>query len=210
MHPSILFAAVALLAAPAVSEQTPPLRAGVSVQMAVASHAGKYLAADEPQSLVVAITGGGQVYLEVTRLTPAAPAAKLQPALAASPGKPVFLKADARTPSSTVAEVLDAIRSAGAAAPVLLTAQKDAAPAPYLPPMGLPVRLPAPSSIAARPEPIRIGSGHPTEAELRQRVQAGVPVILQPDPGTPFGDLVNVIDFFRGAGSAVYLASPGK
>src|ERR1035438_8269151 len=131
----------ALLAA-AIAAQTPALRKGVSVQMPVTTSALAMPDADLADALVVAVTFGGSVYLEVVKVTPAQLSGDLKSRITAHPGKRVYLKGDTRTPYSTVAEVLEALRTAGVNAPILLTSQHDSTSASYVPPMGLEVLLP--------------------------------------------------------------------
>ncbi|HTM48689.1 MAG TPA: hypothetical protein VL285_08415 [Bryobacteraceae bacterium] len=80
----------------------PPLRAGVSVQMPVASHAVEMRAADEPNSTVVAITADGKVFAGVNPIEPGL--------LSSLSAETVYVKADSRVPFQTVLTVLDALR----------------------------------------------------------------------------------------------------
>lgn len=80
----------------------PALRKGVSVQMAVASHAVEMRAADEPDATVVAIVANGEVFAGVQRTEPSA--------LSELKAETVYLKIDARVPFQTVLTVLDALR----------------------------------------------------------------------------------------------------
>jgi biopolymer transport protein ExbD len=198
----------ALLAA-ALAAQTPPLRKGVSVQMAVTTNAVAMPDADLADSLVVAVTSRGTVYLEVTALTPARLSAKVQAQLAGHSGKRVYVKSDARTPYSTVAEVLDALRTAGVGAPILLTSQRDSTNAPHVPPMGLEVLLP-PAPDAAQSVALKVGSPQSWDAELKQRAQPERPVVLQADGAAPFGDVVHAVDVCRAQGAKVFLATLAK
>ena len=71
----------ALLAA-AIAAQTPALRKGVSVQMPVTTNASAMPDADLADSLVVAVTFRGAVFLEVTAVTPADLSGKVKSLLA--------------------------------------------------------------------------------------------------------------------------------
>src|ERR1035438_2604968 len=141
MSRMVRFRSGALLAA-AIAAQTPALRKGVSVQMPVTTNAAAMPDADLADALVVAVTFRGTVYLEVAKVTPAQLSGEVKALLTGHPGTRVYLKADTRTPYSTVAEVLDALRIAGVNAPILLTSQHDSTSASYVPPMGLEVLLP--------------------------------------------------------------------
>ena len=205
----IRFTVGALLVA-ALAAQTPPLRKGVSVQMPVTTNAAAMPDADLADSLVVAVTSRGAVYLEVATVTPADLSGKVKAQLAGHSGKRVYLKADARTPYAAVAEVLAALRTAGVDAPILLTSQHASTSAPYLPPMGLEVLLPPPAPDAAPTVSLKAGNGQASDAELRQRAQRDRPVVLQADGTAPFGDVVHAVDVCRAQGARVFLATPAK
>ena len=66
MSRMVRFSVGALLAA-AIAAQTPALRKGVSVQMPVTTNAVAMPDADLADSLVVAVTFRGTVFLEVTK-----------------------------------------------------------------------------------------------------------------------------------------------
>jgi len=89
------------------------LRQGVSVQMPVTTNAVAMPDADLADSIVVAVTFRGTVFLEVTAVTPAQLSGKVKSRLIGHPGKRVYLKGDARTPYSAIVEVLAALRAAG-------------------------------------------------------------------------------------------------
>ncbi len=89
----------------------PALRKGVSVEMAVASHAVEMRAADEQDATVVVVTADGSAYVG----TKPAGLAALSSLTAAT----VYVKADFRAPFQKVLAVLDALRGPQA---VLLTA----------------------------------------------------------------------------------------
>jgi biopolymer transport protein ExbD len=103
----------ALLAAVA-GAQTPVLREGISLPMPVTMNAVTMPDADMAGSLIVSVTSRGAVFLEVTRVTPAQLSETLKADLLGHPEKKVYLKGDARTPYLFVAEVLSALRTAGA------------------------------------------------------------------------------------------------
>jgi biopolymer transport protein ExbD len=204
----VRFSVGALLAA-AVAAQTPALRKGVSVQMPVTTNAVAMPDADLADSLVVAVTYRGTVFLEVTTVTPAQLSGKVKEQLTGHPGKRVYLKGDARVPYSTVAEVLDALRTAGVNASILLTSQHDSTNASYAPPMGLEVLLP-PTPDAAQSVTLKAGNGQASDAELKQRARRDRPVVLQADGTAPFGDVVHAVDVCRAEGAKVFLATPAK
>jgi biopolymer transport protein ExbD len=209
MSRMVRFSVGALLAA-AIAAQTPALRKGVSVQMPVTTNAVAMPDADLADSLVVAVTFRGTVFLEVTTVTPAQLSGKVKAQLTGHPGRRVYLKGDARTPYSTVVEVLDALRTAGVNAPILLTSQHDSTNASYVPPMGLEVLLPPPAPDAAQSVTLKAGNGQASDAELKQHARRDMPVVLQADGTAPFGDVVHAVDVCRAEGAKVFLATPAK
>lgn len=198
---------VGVLLVAAAAAQIPALRQGVSVQMPITTSAAPMPDADLPDSLIVAVTSRGDVYLEVTKLTPAQLSEKVRAAVAGHPGKRVYVKGDARVPYSTVGEVLDALGTAGMNTPILLAAQHDANDTSYVPPKGLEVLLP-PAPDQAQAVTLKTGQG--SDAELRKLAGAGRQVLLQVDGKTMFGEVVHAVDVCHAGGSKVILARPGK
>jgi biopolymer transport protein ExbD len=209
MSRTLRFGLGALLVA-AAAAQTPALRKGVSVQMPVTTNAVAMPDADLADSLVVAVTLQGTVYLEVTRLTPTQLSERLKAELEARQGRRVYLKGDARTPYATVAGVLAAMQKAGVNAPILLTAQHEPADISYVPPKGLEVLLPAPAPDAAQAVTLKPGDGRASDMELKQHARRDRPVVLQADGKAPFGEVVHAVDVCRAAGAKVFLATDGK
>jgi biopolymer transport protein ExbD len=209
MSPMVRFTVGALLAA-AVAAQTPALRKGVGVQMPVTTNAVAMPDADLADSLVVAVTFRGTVYLETTTMTPAQLSRKVKAQLAGRPGKRVYLKGDARTPYSTIVEVLDALRTGGVNAPILLTSQHETTNSSYVPPMGLEVQLSPPAPDAAQSVTLKAGNVQASDAVLKQQARRDRPVVLQADGTAPFGDVVHAVDVCRADGAKVFLATPAK
>lgn len=169
--------------------QTPALRKGVSVQMPVTTNAEPAPDADRADSLVVAVTFRGTVFLGATIVTPAQLSEQVKAQLNTHPDNRTYLKADARTPYSSVAEVLDALRTAGVNAPILLAARfDDSTDGTYVSPKGLEVLL-APMPDAAQPDKA---------------------AVLQVGGETRFGDVVHAVDMYRAAKVRVFLSTPGK
>ena len=202
------FSVGALLAA-AIAAQTPAPRKGVSVKTPVTTNAVAMPDADLADSLVVAVTYDGPAFLNVSRETPAQLSEKVKAQRAGRPGKRVYLKGDARTPYSTVVEVLDALRTAGVNAPILLTSQHDSTNASYVPPVGLEVLLP-PTPDAVLSVTLKSRNGQVSDAELKQHARGDRPVVLQADGTAPFGDVVHAVDVYRGEGAKVFLATGAK
>ena len=119
-----------------IGAQKPVMKQGVSVQMAVASHAVEMRAADEPNAVVVAITANGRVFAGIKPSEPAA--------LNQLGQKTVYVKADARAPYQTVLAVLDALRGKSV---VLLSAPPETTPKQeYVPPYGTKLTVAQPNN----------------------------------------------------------------
>ena len=93
---------ILICAAGAQESPKPALRKGVSVQMPIAPHAVEMRAADEPNSMVVAVTVDGKVFAGIELTEPSA--------LSRLSAETVYVKADARVPFQMVLTVLDALR----------------------------------------------------------------------------------------------------
>ncbi len=202
------------------------LQAGVSVEMAVTRAARPMPEADNEDALVVAVTAGGDTYLGIKDLSPAALAEEAKDRLAKEPGKKVYIKADARTSYAAVIKVLEALHSTGIGEVALLTNQRvTAQPGHPVPPMGLDVSVGSPSASAPVVEVIRSAEGQPalkvndqpvasaafpkTLANVLQN-QSEKEVVVKAEATLPFDDVVNVIDASRSTGAKVVLAVPGQ
>jgi biopolymer transport protein TolR len=194
-----------LLIAAVAAAQTPVLRKGVSVQMPVTANGVPMPGADSADSVVVAVTSGGVMYLEVTRVTPAELAEQMRAQVAEHPGNKVYLKSDERTPYSSVAHALSAVRNAGMNEVGLLTAQPHPAQTSYVIPTGLQVLIAPPGPDTRESVTVRIGPGQISDEDLKQRVQQARSVLLEVDPTVPFGSAIHAVDVCRGAGIRVYL-----
>jgi biopolymer transport protein ExbD len=173
--------------------------------MAVSTNAAAVPDADLAGSLVVTVTYDSRAFLDISRETPAQLSENVKAHLAGQPGKRVYLKGDARAPYSTIVNVLGALHSAGVDAPILLTSQDSSNSASYRPPVGLEVLLP-PAPDAARAVTLRPGGRQAPDAELKQQAREEIPIVLDADGMTPFGDVVHAVDVFRGEGARVFLA----
>jgi biopolymer transport protein ExbD len=178
--------------------------------MPVATNAVLMPTADSTESVIVAVTFRGVVYLEVTKVTPGQLSEQVKWELRGHSGKRVYVKADERAPYSSVAEALSALRKAGVIELSLLTSQHLPTKTWYVTPTGLEVLNPPPAPDAAQSVTLRIGTGQVSDADLKQQVQQARSVILQVDEKAPFGDVVHAVDVCRGAMIKVYLAAPPK
>jgi biopolymer transport protein ExbD len=212
-----------LFAAPTWAAQT--LRKGVSVELAVTHNAVAMPDADKDGSLIVAVTHSGRAYLGIDPITPAALAENR--VLFSQAEEKLYIKADARTPYANVAEVLDAVRTAGVTAPNLLTGQDERPePGKLLTPKGLEVLVGPPMPSRAESTIVQMlnsGERQPRlkinnedipwanlESRLRQIYQnhSEKAVLLNADGPLPFGNVVHVIDVCRSAGAKVFLVMP--
>ena len=109
-----------------------PLRKGVSVQMAVASHVVEMRAADESDATVVAVTADGKVYAG-TELTQPRTLSNLN-------AETVYVKADSRAPFQIVLSVLDALH--GKSVVLLAASPANVDKAKPVPPYGIKVVIP--------------------------------------------------------------------
>jgi biopolymer transport protein ExbD len=106
-----LIGSIVMLGAGTQDSQKIALTRGVSVQMAVASHAVEMRAADEPNAKVVAITADGKVFVGIKATEPAE--------LSNLSEGTIYVKADSRVPYQKILAVLDALHGKSV---VLLTA----------------------------------------------------------------------------------------
>jgi biopolymer transport protein ExbD/biopolymer transport protein TolR len=209
-----------LLAAPRCTAQA--LKKGISVELAVTHNAIAMPDADKEESLIVAVTRNGTVYLGIDRITPAALAIK--PSLAQAK---LYIKADAHTSYANVVKVLDAVRTAGITAPNLLTGQDETPElGKLLTPKGLEVLLGPPMPSGAESTVVQIlSSGHSSpllkinnedvswanlESRLSQFLQnrSEKVVLLKADGLLPFVQVVHAVDLCRAAGATVFLVTP--
>ena len=122
-----LIGSILIYGASAQDSQKVAMTKGVSVQMAVASHAVEMRAADEPNATVVAITAEGKVYVGTKATEPGA--------LSNLNEGTVYVKADARVPYQKVLAVLDALH--GKSVVLLAAPPENAVRQGIVPPYGV-------------------------------------------------------------------------
>jgi len=185
--------------------------------------------ADKRDSLIVAVTANSRLYFGIDPTTPAALTEQVKSSPAIRAGEKLYIKADARTPYSSVMQVLNAARTAGVTAPNLLTAQPETPePGKLVPPKGLEVLVGPPSPSGAESTVVQVlssGQQWPRleinnedipwanlESRLRQLYQnhGEKVVLLSADGPTPYGNIVHVIDVCRATGAKVFLVAPAK
>jgi hypothetical protein len=75
--------------------------------------------------------------------------------------------------------------------------------------VGLELLLP-PAPDAAQAVTLRPSGRQAPDAELKHQARDEIPIVLQADGMTPFGDVVHAVDVFRGEGTRVFLAMQAK
>jgi biopolymer transport protein ExbD/biopolymer transport protein TolR len=105
---------------------TPMLQNKVAVDMAKVENPTPMPDADKEDAIVVAVTRDGGIYLGQDRVVLADLGTKVQDKLANTPGKTIFVRADARAQYRAVEDAIDAVRSAGVDSVGLLTQKREA------------------------------------------------------------------------------------
>ena len=221
---SVSLAAVAAVASFVISDvgQTPPLRRGVSVQMAVTQHATTMPEADDQDAWVVAVTADGKLYFGADPVT----ADNLFDVMKARPRKrnaKLYIKADARAPFGKVERVMEIGREVFFEEPVLLTAQREqVAPGKIVPPRGLPVTVKPGANavvfveIAAGTQAagLRVNHRDVSEDEFRDALEESLrnqrekSVLVRAGGQVAFGKVAGAIDVARSLGTKVFLETP--
>jgi biopolymer transport protein ExbD/biopolymer transport protein TolR len=105
---------------------TPMLQNKVAVDMAKVENPTPMPDADKEDAIVVAITRDGGVFLGQNKIATSELGTKVRDRLADTPGKTIFIRADARAQFRAVEDAIDAVRSAGVDEVGLLTNKKEA------------------------------------------------------------------------------------
>jgi biopolymer transport protein ExbD/biopolymer transport protein TolR len=105
---------------------TPMLQNKVAVDMAKVENPTPMPDADKEDAIVVAVTRDGGIYLGQDRVVLADLSTKVQDKLANTPGKTIFVRADARAQYRAVEDAIDAVRTAGVDSVGLLTQKREA------------------------------------------------------------------------------------
>ncbi len=104
---------------------TPMLQNKVAVDMAKVDNAVPMPDADKEDAIVVAITRDGGVFLGQNKVATSELGSQVREKLADTPGKTIFIRADARAQFRGVEDAIDAVRSAGVDAVGLLTQRRE-------------------------------------------------------------------------------------
>lgn len=204
----------ALATTSAAQVQAPPMRQGVSVQMAKTANATPVPDADHEGAWVVSVTADGRLFFDVETVT-AESLTDVMKATSRRRGQDLYVKADARTSFGNVRRVLKAATVDGFESAVLLTNQNEIpALGNLVAPKGLKVALASPP---AQPVVVQLSdSGQEIpkvlvdnremmmsdlQNALNQALQSHSErlIQLQADDSLSFATIAHVID----AGSAV-------
>ncbi len=104
---------------------TPMLQNKVAIDMAKVENPTSMPDADKEDAIVVAITRDGGVYLGQDHVATGELGVKVRDKLANTPGKMIFVRADARAQFRAVEDAIDAVRTAGVDEVGLLTQKKE-------------------------------------------------------------------------------------
>ena len=104
---------------------TPMLQNKVAVDMAKVENPTPMPDADKEDAIVVAITRDGGVFLGQNKIATSELGAKVRDRLADTPGKQIFIRADARAQFRAVEDAIDAVRTAGVDEVGLLTNKRE-------------------------------------------------------------------------------------
>jgi biopolymer transport protein TolR len=105
---------------------TPMLQNKVNVDLAKVDNPTSMPDADKEDAIVVAITRDGGVFLGQTKVATSELGTQVRDKLANTPGKTIFVRADARAQFRAVEDAIDAVRTAGVDEVGLLTNKKEA------------------------------------------------------------------------------------
>jgi len=104
---------------------TPMLQNKVAVDMAKVENATPMPDADKEDAIVVAITRDGGVFLGQNKVATSELGSQVREKLADTPGKQIFIRADARAQFRDVEDAIDAVRTAGVDEVGLLTNKRE-------------------------------------------------------------------------------------
>ena len=109
---------------------TPMLQNKVNIDLAKTDNPTNMPDADKEDSIVVAVTRAGDIYLGQEKVAPAELGNKVRDKLTDKPGKQIFVRADARAKFLDVENAIDDVRTAGVESVGLLTEKRQTPGAP--------------------------------------------------------------------------------
>jgi biopolymer transport protein ExbD/biopolymer transport protein TolR len=104
---------------------TPMLQQKVAVDMAKVDNPTSMPDADKEDAIIVAVTRDGGVFLGQNRVAVTELGGKVRDKLADTPGRTIFVRADARAQFRAVEDAIDAVRTAGVEDVGLLTQKRE-------------------------------------------------------------------------------------
>jgi biopolymer transport protein TolR len=190
------------------------MQKGISVDLPITRNGMPMPDADKENSLIVTVTEDGSVYFGTGRISPASLPDRIKTE------RKLYVKADARTPYATVANVLQAVRSATPEVRLLTAQPESAQPGGPVAPVGLEVQLsPSASGTTAlqvfnspqgrlivkiNNEEVPSGMLRGTLSQLLQ-TRTDKSVQVTGDARLSFADIVRVTDTCSSAGARVVL-----
>ena len=199
--------------------QNPPMRQGVSVEMATTKNAAAMPEADKADAWIVAITADGRLYFGVKAVT----SDQLFEEMEATPRKrdaKLFVKADARSTFASLKSALGAARSVEFEKAVLLTSQPaHASGNEVFPPQGIEVQIvphATPGQIDVRllrnEQSSTLTVNGKTvawtelDSTLKNLVHGSDQIVeVKPVDSVPVAEVIRVLDEARKSGAAVVL-----
>jgi biopolymer transport protein ExbD len=196
--------------------QTPPMTAGVSVQMAPTKTAVAYPAADTTDAWILVITADGHLFFGTKSVTPD----QLFEEMKSTPrhrDARLYVKADARSTFSSLKSALGPARSVKFAEVVLLTSQPtNGGPGTMVPPQGIEVQIlpQSPNTTIdvrilrqAGESTLTLNGKTVTWSELPSTLKSLVGpsnqvVQVEADDSVPVGELIHILDEARKAGAS--------
>jgi biopolymer transport protein ExbD/biopolymer transport protein TolR len=104
---------------------TPMLQQKVAIDMAKVENPTPMPDADKEDAIVVAVTRDGGIFLGQDHIATSELGVKVRDKLADTPGKTIYVRADARAQYRTVEDAIDAVRTAGVDEVGLLTQKRE-------------------------------------------------------------------------------------
>jgi biopolymer transport protein ExbD/biopolymer transport protein TolR len=104
---------------------TPMLQNKVQIDMAKVDNPTAMPDADKEDAIVVAITRSGDVFLGQNKIALSELGPAVQQRLSDTPGKTIYVRADARAQFKSVEDAIDAVRTAGVDDVGLLTQKRE-------------------------------------------------------------------------------------
>jgi biopolymer transport protein ExbD len=218
---ALLIAAVLFTAGVGKTQQ---LQQGISVQMPTTGSASSLPEADNADAWIVTVNANNDIYFGVDPMTPQSlfDAMKMRPRIR---GQELYVKADGRASSATVAQVLSVAHTDMFERVILLTQQSSGAQAgSVVAPKGLPLWIDSATvseAVVVQIEPGQDRDGSPflkvdnqevslkgLQRKLEERLQDRRDRVVVIKPGqVPFADMAHVVDVCNMSAAKTVLAA---